>query len=442
MTQPDTSLLALAERVVDFAREKGANELAVSLQKGRFVELERRDGKLDKIREASSSGLQLELYVDQRYSSHSTSDLRWEALSSFIERGIAMTRLLAVDPHRGLADPSLYENRQERELLIEDPAISALEPEQRKDLAARLEEGARQVQGPIISIESGYYDSFGESIRVHSNGFVGANRSTSFWMGASVALDDPSGRKPSDGLWVGSRFFNDLEDPVQLGRACTERALGRLNQEKLDSGEYTVIFENRVSGQFLRHFMRALSGSALQQQRSFLADKVGQSVTAPLLNLYDNPFVEKGFGSRLYDADGISAAPRTLIEEGRLVDFLIDVYYARKLGRAPTGGSTSNLECKLGERDLDSIVASTPKGILVRGMLGGNSDTTRGDFSHGIHGFEIVDGKLGRSIGEMNISGNHSTFWQQLVELGNDPYVYSSYRIPSLVFEKVNVSGN
>jgi hypothetical protein len=32
-------------------------------------------------------------------------------------------------------------------------------------------------------------------------------------------------------------------------------------------------------------------------------------------------------------------------------------------------------------------------------------------------------------------------FWNQLSEMGNDPYLYSSMQIPSLLFEEVNFSG-
>ena len=41
----------------------------------------------------------------------------------------------------------------------------------------------------------------------------------------------------------------------------------------------------------------------------------------------------------------------------------------------------------------------------------------------------------------MNLSGNHLDFWKQLVAVGNDPFAYSSTRVPTLVFEGVQVAG-
>ncbi len=80
--------------------------------------------------------------------------------------------------------------------------------------------------------------------------------------------------------------------------------------------------------------------------------------------------------------------------------------------------------------------------MFLTGLLGGNSDSTTGDFSHGFKGFEIVDGKLGRPVGEMNITGSHTTLWQNLIEVGNDPFMFASSRLPTLVFKDVSVSGS
>jgi predicted Zn-dependent protease len=46
-----------------------------------------------------------------------------------------------------------------------------------------------------------------------------------------------------------------------------------------------------------------------------------------------------------------------------------------------------------------------------------------------------------QAVAEMNIAGNHLTFWNNLVEVANDPWVYSDWHTPSLVFKDVVVSG-
>ena len=84
------------------------------------------------------------------------------------------------------------------------------------------------------------------------------------------------------------------------------------------------------------------------------------------------------------------------------------------------------------------IVNDTAK---VTGFLGGNSNSTTGDFSFGIVGLYVENGEIVKPVNEMNISGNMQEFWNCLVEVGNDPYPYSSWRIPSLYFKDIHFSG-
>ncbi|MEE8576072.1 MAG: metallopeptidase TldD-related protein, partial [candidate division Zixibacteria bacterium] len=149
----------------------------------------------------------------------------------------------------------------------------------------------------------------------------------------------------------------------------------------------------------------------------------------------------RGLNSRHYDSEGMSTHKRTLLDKGVLSEFLIDSYYARKLGVEPTGGSTSNVTFGPGDKSLDEMIASVDKGILVTSFIGGNSNSTTGDYSWGLQGMMIEKGKIGRPVNEMNISGNLIDLWGNLVAMGNDPYEYSSLQRPSMHFTDVNFSG-
>ncbi|MEO1172289.1 MAG: metallopeptidase TldD-related protein, partial [Myxococcota bacterium] len=204
----------------------------------------------------------------------------------------------------------------------------------------------------------------------------------------------------------------------------------------------TVVVENRAARNLLRYAIMPLNGMLLQQERSFWQGKKGQTVASKVFTLVDDPHVPAGFGSRLYDGDGIAARKRDLFRNGVLQDYLINVYYGRKLDLAPTGGSTSNLRLSPGTQDRDALIAAVKDGIYVTGFQGGNSDSTRGDFSHGVSGFAIRDGQLAEPVGEMNLSGNHLALWLQLAAVGSDPYLYGSMQTPTLVFEDLMVSGS
>ncbi|HYO71862.1 MAG TPA: DNA gyrase modulator, partial [Archangium sp.] len=61
-------MLATAKSAVEIAKKKGARDVAAIGRVQRNVELGWRDGKLEKITEATTRGLDVKLYVDGRYS--------------------------------------------------------------------------------------------------------------------------------------------------------------------------------------------------------------------------------------------------------------------------------------------------------------------------------------------------------------------------------------
>jgi len=87
------------------------------------------------------------------------------------------------------------------------------------------------------------------------------------------------------------------------------------------------------------------------------------------------------------------------------------------------------------------MIKDIERGILITGFIGGNSNPTTGDTSIGIIGQLFEDGELTQAVAEMNIADNHLKFWNKLVEVGNDPWLYSGRNTPSLAFENVVVSG-
>ena len=131
---------------------------------------------------------------------------------------------------------------------------------------------------------------------------------------------------------------------------------------------------------------------------------------------------------------------------GKPMDFethlrMFGYYGANKMNISPTISSASVLTMEMSDKNLDALIADMDKGILVTGFNGGNCNSTSGDFSYGVEGFLIEGGKLTQPISEMNVTGNMIKLWNQLIEVGNDPRLSSSWQIPSLCFEGIDFSG-
>ncbi|MGC4122220.1 MAG: TldD/PmbA family protein [Myxococcales bacterium] len=436
-------MLEVARQAVQSALKKGAKEAAANAYRSREVSVEWRDGRVDRLHEATSAGLSMQLYVDGRYASCSTSDLRPDAVEAFLDNAVSLARALAPDPARALPDPKLYEGQEKLDLMLEDPGYDAVTAVERRRIAEAMEAAARAEKGSeaFISVTTGFSDDQSESFKVHSNGFEGTRRDTAFWLSAEVSVKDPDGRKPEDWDYAGARFFKELPDPAGVGKGAARRALQRIGAKKGESGLMTVAIDPRAAGRIVPQVLGPLSASSLQQKRSMFEGKLGAQIGSALLDVTDDPHVVKGFSSQLFDSEGMAAKKRPVFEAGVLKTYFVDNYYGRKLKLAPTTARTSNLAWKLGTKSQEELLADLKEGVLVTSFLGGNSNATTGDFSLGISGFRVRGGKLAEPISEMNLSGNHLDFWKSLVAVGNDPYPYSSLRTPTLVFEKAQVAG-
>jgi PmbA protein len=437
-------LLTQAKEVVRLARKKGAQGVRASVHRSRESRVEWRDGKLDRLRESTRVGLGVTLLVDGRYSASSTSDLRPQALEKFLTEAVAMTRVLAPDKHRKLADPARYKKRHSGDLKLYDAAgIAAANAVERKRAVRELEAAARGAPGAdkIVSVSSRCSDYLSESALVCSNGMEGTRRATAFVVSAVTYVKDTGHRKPV-GWWFGvERQRSKLPSLASVGREATRRALLGVGSAPMTSGRYACVIENTTAARLLRWLLAPARGRHIQQKRSFLADKIGQRIASPELTITDSPLLVEGLSSRTYDGEGMATRKMPILERGVLKNHYLDTYYASKLGRAPTTGSFTNLVFSNGKKDLKALLAAMSTGLLVIGFSGGNSNPATGDFSIGIRGQWIERGQPVRSVSEMNLAGNHLTFWKQLRALGSDPFPYSAVRIPSLRFDKVQFSG-
>ena len=430
----------LAQWAINKAKQHNANEASVDITNRREIEIEYRDKKLDKLKESTQNSLTIDIYVDNKFSSQNTNDLRKSSLESFIREAVKSTEYLTKDEFRALPDPKYYPDNLNVPLKINDENYQQISSEQRVKLAKEIEETAMGMSDKIISTTSGYRDTYYETVKINSNGFEGNSKGTLFSASAEVTVKDADAR-PEDYFYARSRFINDLPTAEEIGKQAVERALRKIGQDKIKSGDYTMIVENMAVPRLVSMLLGAMYASAIQQKRSYLDGMIGKKVAADTFTLIDDPLLKEGLSSRLFDSDGIKAKKRLMIESGILKNYYVDNYYGKKLGLEPTGNSSTNLMLDYGKRSAEEILKDVSKGIYVTGFLGGNSNSTTGDYSFGVSGLLIENGEAVKPISEMNISGNAKEFWNRLSEVGNDPNMYSSWRMPTLVFDDINFSG-
>ncbi|HJL19714.1 MAG TPA: TldD/PmbA family protein [Sandaracinaceae bacterium LLY-WYZ-13_1] len=436
-------LRELAQRAgdaVEMARAAGAGDAWASASRSTGTEVQVRDGEVEKIQRSTSRGLSVRLYVDGRYATYRTSDLRPEVMRGFIRDAVAMTRALERDPHRVIPDPRLFEGRSTADLELVDPTILRVAPDTRVGWCMEMSERCRRHER-LVSATVGANDGHSMVASASSNGFSGHHERTSHWRGGNVTLREEGDARPAGSWWTGARHLEDVPAAAEVGDEALRQAVRRLGAQQGPTGRRTMVVEPRAAGRLIGLLLGPAHARSFSQERSFWRGRVGEAVLGERLRITDEPLLVRGLGSRYYDGEGIAARPRTLVADGALQTLFVDTYYGRKTGMEPTTGGSSNLVVAPGERGRAAITADVDDGILVTSWLGGNSDSTTGDFSLGLRGHRIEGGRVGAAVQEMNVTGNLLELFAGLAEVGDDPWPYSSRRVPTLAFEGVQFSG-
>lgn len=429
-----------AQWAMELALKNGCHAARVSIITANNNSFEYRNTQLDRLHQSSENKLYIELFINGRYASFSTNRIEKGELESFIKEGIISTKYLAEDACRQLPDTGRYYINNGNDLDLYDASFDKITTDCKLDIAKQAVEEIYQSDDRIISVSSSYDDGVGAEYMVASNGFEGEGIDSAFNLSVEVSLKT-DGDARAESFWYDNAVYWDDLKKTGIGKTALERALRKIGQRKIQSGKYDMLLDNTTASRLLSPLINAMFGAALQQKNSFLIDKLGEQITSDKLTLKDTPHLQRSFGSRWFDGEGVATKDMLILDKGVLQTYFIDTYNSLKMNVSPTIASPSIIQTELGAKGFDDILRTVQKGIWVTGFNGGNSNPTTGDFSFGVEGFFVENGIPSTPVSEMNITGNILSLWKNLAEVGNDPRPTSSWRMPSLLFNDVNFSG-
>lgn len=444
-------LESVASHALDVLKRLGAQHAEVSVGVGRELEVVVRQGEVELVKEAASSGLSVRVIVDERVAVSSTTDLGRASIEDFLARAIEMARISEPDPLAAPPDPSELEHDPPL-LELFDPRTELIGADQGIAMAKRAEAAAFARDARITSSEGASFGrSSAHSVLATSGGFLGQKSGTYQSLAVQAIADDADGKKRNGSYWTGARFCDELEDAEFVGREAADRAVQFLGSAKMDTGVVPVVFDKEAARAIIGLIASCVVGDAIYRQRSYLAERLGKRIGSSWLTLIDDPGVPRGPGSRAFDGEGRPVARRVIAESGTLQSFLLDTYSARKLNLAPTGSasggggiphaSTSNFYLAAGDRAPETLLDGISRGLYVVRMMGFGFDPVTGDFSRGAEGFLIEDGKLTRPVGEITISRNLDELLGGIEAVANDLEFKTSVASPSFRVDAMTIGG-
>jgi len=447
-----------AVRLIDAAKKAGAvyaDAMAIC-DTGDSISI--RNGQVESVEREDAQGLGLRAFVETpnglAFATASSSDVSESGLNKLAEQVIAMARISEPDPDAvppvGASHPDAGELHAWQQ--HHDCNESGWTLEQAKAAAMECEDIARRYSADISNSE-GADAGFGHTRVAYAScdGFAAEYAKASASLSVSVIAGNGDDMQ-RDYAWHRAFKAADLRSARLIAEEAASRAVSRLNPGSMDSGETTVIFEPRTATSLLGHLIGAVNGRAVLQQRSFLADSLGQSIFPDFIYIEDNPDHPEGMGNRLFDGEGTRCSRNCIIEQGRLHTFLADRYVAKRLGQPETGSASrgltgdigigsSNLIWQAGRHTQQEMLREIGKGLLVTELIGFGVNAVTGDYSRGAGGFLIENGQISRPVQGITIAGNLKDMFANIRMVGSDLNWFGSTAVPSVAISGMTIAG-
>ena len=360
----------IAESALGFARVEDAT---VSIGFGRGSNTRFANNEPTTSGEAETLSIVVSATKDGRTGRASLNETSAAALERAMGRAEELAALLPPDPeYVGPLPPQKY-----LAIAGEDPATAAYGAAERvPGVKAVVEPAAREGLN-----SSGYFaNEAAVSCIANKAGNFGYHRSTTASFSATVRTADGTGSGWAEGT---SHRVADL-DPMRLAATALRKARESVNPRTIEPGDYTVILEPAAVAELVGfNFGMALSARAAEEGRSYFSKqgggtRLGEKVLHESVTLKSDPLDRRrpgspwgggggggggaGFGGG--GGEGLASAPITWIEDGVLKNLVYDRYWAKKAGREATGPA-GNMVLEGGKETLESLVASTERGLLI-----------------------------------------------------------------------------
>ncbi len=222
----------------------------------------------------------------------------------------------------------------------------------------------------------------------------------------------------------------DLEDKA---KEVASRAVEVANAPKVRGGNYTVVVDPDLTGTFVHEAFGHLSEADFVYENPDWQKilKLGRKMGREFLNITDGGTVQDEGGTMKYDDEGTSTQLTHLVKDGMLTGRLHSRETAHALGEEPTGNARAvsyrfppivrmtNTSIEPGPHTFKDMISDIEYGIYAVRPHGGQ--TALEQFTFGAdEGFEIVNGKVGKRLRNVSISGNLFKTMENIDMISND----------------------
>ncbi len=429
-------------------------ELEIYVQEHRGLTVKAFGGEVEGLRYSHSRGAGVRAIREGCLGYSYCTGLEWEDGEKAVQEAAANSRFSTSDEHNLLPGKSVYTGE---DLAIYDLETQETDSLRKVEMALELERLTLSRDRRVSQVETAVYadttahiavastagvDGFYRSSDCYCYVFPIAREGDEYQTGFSFDL----GVKPSD---------LDLERVAE--EAC-DRATCLLGSRSTNSRRTTLILDSFVAAEFLGMLAAALSAEAVLKGRSFLAEKVGESIAAPMVSVIDDGLLKGAPSTAPFDDEGVPCGRKELISGGVLNGYLQNTYTASRAGTSSTGNASrgsfrdrprvgaTNMFLQPGRGCREDIIRQVGDGVLVLQVVGAHAgaNPVTGEISLGALGLLVENGEIKQPLREITLAGKALDFLRDIVTVGEDlrflPFE-GSLGAPTIAIADVMIAG-
>jgi TldD protein len=221
--------------------------------------------------------------------------------------------------------------------------------------------------------------------------------------------------------WGKTKGYETYEerDIEELAKEPAKSAIELLGAKTPPSGEFTVVVDGYMAGTIAHEsFGHGLEADQVIRDRSYLSSLVGEKVASKQATIIDSSVLPGGYGSYVFDDEGVLAKENVLVENGILKGFLHDRLTSSILGSEPTSSSRvesfltrhnvrmSNTYFAPGDMTLEELLEPVKYGVMLIHASFGMEDPLGGGIQcTSSKGYMIENGVATTPLSEIALSG-------------------------------------
>jgi TldD protein len=319
--------------------------------------------------------------------------------------------------------------------LVRQPPRS-VSSERKTAMVKRANRVARSFDARIRQVMVTYRENCQEVLIADSEGHLSEDARNYLTAMVQVVASDgdviQTGYEPVGGL-AGMELFET--EPLELAaEKAARRAVMMLSARKAPAGRMPVVLSSEAGGTMIHEAIgHGLEADLAQSGLSVYSGKIGLQIAAPVITVVDDATLPGRRGSFSVDDEGTEAQRTVLVDRGILRTYLYDRLTAMKDGTRSTGNGRresyrhrpiprmTNTMIVPGASRPGEILRSTPKGLFVRKMGGGQVNTVNGDFVFEVsEGYLIENGRIGEPVRGATLVGNGPAVLLSIDLVGTD----------------------